>query len=365
MKIGIIGTRGIPNNYSGFEQLAEYLSLGLVKKGHEVYVYNSHNHIYQESNWKGVNIIHRYDPEYKTGTFGQFIYDLNCILDSRKRNFDVILQLGYTSSTVWFFLFPRKSKLATNMDGLEWKRSKYNLAVRQFLKVAEWLGVISSDVLVADSLGIRDYLYKKYKRPSTYIAYGTEIFKAPDAGLLKTFDVSPYEYDMLIARMEPENNIQTILEGRERSASKRKFLVVGGYDRTAHGRYLKKRFESESIIFTGGVFDIDKLNNLRYYSNLYFHGHSVGGTNPSLLEAMGSRALVCAHYNPFNKAVLGDDAYYFGNASEVRQLLDMVKKDEEEEGKLQRNIGKIEKNFSWDHITNGYERMMKEMLIKR
>ena len=101
MKIAIFGTRGIPNHYGGFEQFAQYLSEGLCQMGHEVFVYNSHNHPYQKNEWNEVNIIHCYDPEFKLGTIGQFIYDLNCTLDSRKRNFDVILQLGYTSSSVW------------------------------------------------------------------------------------------------------------------------------------------------------------------------------------------------------------------------------------------------------------------------
>ena len=107
MRIGIIGTRGIPNHYGGFEQFAEYLATDLVKKDCEVYVYNSSNHPYQEKTFKGVHIIHCNDPEEKMGTIGQFIYDMNCILDSRKRKLDIILQLGYTSSSIWSFLFPK------------------------------------------------------------------------------------------------------------------------------------------------------------------------------------------------------------------------------------------------------------------
>jgi hypothetical protein len=108
MKIAILGTRGIPNYYGGFEQFAEFFSVYLAEKGHEVYCYNSHNHKFQENFFKGVHIIHQHDPEYKYGTFGQFIYDYNCIVDSRKRDFDIILQLGYTSSSIWYFLFPKK-----------------------------------------------------------------------------------------------------------------------------------------------------------------------------------------------------------------------------------------------------------------
>ena len=105
MKIAIVGTRGIPNHYGGFEQFAQYLSLGLLNRGCEVWVYNSRLHPYQQNTWKSVNIIHCKDPEDKIGTAGQFIYDLNCILDSRKRSFDVILQLGYASSALWFPFF--------------------------------------------------------------------------------------------------------------------------------------------------------------------------------------------------------------------------------------------------------------------
>ena len=134
MKIGILGTRGIPNYHGGFEQFAEFFASFLAEKGHEVYVYSSHLHPYKKSCFKGANIIHCYDPEDKIGTPGQFIYDLNCIMDSRKRNFDILLQLGYTSNSIWHRLLPKKPIIITNMDGLEWKRSKYNKWVRHFLK---------------------------------------------------------------------------------------------------------------------------------------------------------------------------------------------------------------------------------------
>ena len=161
MKIAILGTRGVPNYYGGFEQFAEFFSVYLAQKGHEVYCYNSHDHPFKENFFHGVNIIHQYDPEYKLGTFGQFIYDFNCIMDSRKRDFDIILQLGYTSNSVWHFLLPKKSIIITNMDGLEWKRTKYSKPVQQFLKFAERLAANNSDFLVSDSLGIQKFLLEK------------------------------------------------------------------------------------------------------------------------------------------------------------------------------------------------------------
>ena len=125
IKIGILGTRGIPNAYGGFEQFAQYLAAGLVKMGHSVTVYNSSTHPFRESNWEGVEIVHCYDPENKIGTAGQFVYDYNCIRDAAKRNFDILLQLGYTSSSVWHRYWPKNAVNIVNMDGLEWKRTKY------------------------------------------------------------------------------------------------------------------------------------------------------------------------------------------------------------------------------------------------
>src|SRR5436190_17197589 len=151
MKIGILGTRGIPNAYGGFEQFAEHLSAGLVKKGHEVVVYNSSLHPYQHEQWHGVQIIHCKDPENKLGTAGQFFYDWNCINDARKRDFDIVLHLGYTSDSLWHWRWPRKAINIVNMDGLEWKRSKYNRVTQRFLKWAESLAANNADILIADS----------------------------------------------------------------------------------------------------------------------------------------------------------------------------------------------------------------------
>ncbi|MGC6431438.1 MAG: DUF1972 domain-containing protein [Jejuia sp.] len=354
MKIAILGTRGIPNNYSGFEQFAEFFSVFLAEKGHDVWVYNSHNHIFQENNFNGVNIIHKYDPEYKVGTFGQFIYDFNCIIDSRKRNFDIILQLGYTSNSIWHMLLPKKPIIATNMDGLEWKRSKYSKPVRKFLKYAEKLAVQSSDFLISDSKGIQNYLMNEYNRESEFIAYGANLFEEPDVTYLKEYNLEAYQYDMLVARFEPENNLEMILDGVALSKSKRQFLVIGRHDANNFGAYLKEKFKDvKKIKFLGGIFNLTHLNNLRYFSNLYFHGHSVGGTNPSLLEAMASKTLIIAHNNEFSKSILEDDAFYFDSKADVKYCLDSLNK-EEEIMKVNNCYQKIDKYYQWSLINNSY-----------
>lgn len=358
MKIGIIGTRGIPNNYGGFEQLAEYLSKGLVERGHEVYVYSTHNHIYKEKSWNNVNLIHKYNAEIRVGTWGQFIYDFLCILDSRSRRFDVILQLGYTSNSVWGWMLPGNSQIFTNMDGLEWKRTKYSKPVQLFLKFAERLAINTSDYLISDSIGIQNYLLQKYNRSSEYIPYGTHVFKSPNPTVIDQYIVTPFNYDMLIARIEPENNIEPILDGVQASRSKRFFLVIGNCHANSFGKYLLNKFKNENRIkFLGPIYNIETLNNLRFYSNLYFHGHSVGGTNPSLLEAMASNSLICAHKNPFNNSILGDKAYYFSTKEDVSQLLDNAL-DKEKSKFLSANLRKVETLFLWNKIIDDYEKYL-------
>jgi glycosyltransferase involved in cell wall biosynthesis len=360
MKIAIIGTRGIPNNYSGFEQFAEFFSVYAAENGYDITVYNSHNHVYQKSTFKGVKIRHKFDPEFLVGTFGQFIYDLNCILDSRSQKFDIILQLGYTSSSIWYFLMPKKAKVLTNMDGLEWKRTKYSNLVQKFLKYAEKLAAIKSDYLISDSIGIQEYLKSKYGLMSNYIPYGANCVNKVEQNDLDEYDLKPFKYNMLIARMEPENNIEIILDGVTLSNSDMLFLVIGNYKKTKFGTYLFNKFNKYSNIkFMGGIFDINKLNSLRHFSNLYFHGHSVGGTNPSLLEAMASNALIIAHNNSFNKSILKEDAFYFENANQVANFIGSLKKQDYLHFVNQNNF-KIENEFKWDSINKRYLDLMIE-----
>lgn len=360
MKIAILGTRGVPNYYGGFEQFAEFFSVYLVEKGHEVYCYNSHNHKYQEKTFHGVNIIHQYDPEYKYGTFGQFIYDYNCIMDSRKRDFDIILQLGYTSNSIWCFLLPKRPVIVTNMDGLEWKRSKYSRPVQQFLKFAERLAAVSSDYLVADSLGIQRFLKQQYNKESTYIAYGAYPFSNSDESVLKEYDVVKGNYNMIMARFEPENNLDMVLEGVALNTEDQTTILVIGNHNTKYGDYLKTKFKSNTNIrFVGGIYNLEHLNNLRFFSNLYFHGHSVGGTNPSLLEAMASQALIAAHNNDFNKGVLKENAFYFSNASEVKTLLNTINKSNNLHF-IKNNYDAIVKDFNWKKINDDYLQLFEE-----
>ena len=357
MKIGIIGTRGIPNQYGGFEQFAQYLSAGLAAKGHEVYVYNSSLHSYKEKMYGNVHLIHCKDWENKIGTAGQFVYDLNCINDSRKRNFDALLHLGYTSDSLWYWRWPQKTTHTMNMDGMEWKRSKYGMLTKRFLKWAESLAVKHADSLIADSTGIQQHLSDNYYKPAVYIPYGATIFAAPDETLLSQFDIQPKSYSLLMARMEPENNIEMVIKGYL-SSEERNVLLVIGSTANKYGSSLVKKYTDKRIRFAGSVYDQLLVNNLRYYSTIYFHGHSVGGTNPSLLEAMACGCRIIAHDNIFNKAILKTDAEYFLAEDNIATILNKNVNEAEILEKKDANFEKVRTQFSWQKIIDDYETVL-------
>ncbi len=362
MRIGILGTRGIPNYYGGFEECAQQVGWRLVKMGHAVTVYNSHRHPYEQKTYKGVEIVHKYDPEHRIGTAGQFIYDLNCILDARKRDFEVILQMGYTSNSLWSRLLPPKAAIITNMDGMEWKRAKYKPRVQNFLRKAEKWAARSSDVLIADSERIQSYLQEKYRTQAVYVPYGAEKFKDPDPGILAKYNVDPGGYNLLVARLEPENNLEIILNGVLKSRSERLFLVVGNHE-TPYGQKLKDKFKDSRIRFVKASYNKRKINNLRHHAHLYFHGHSVGGTNPSLLEAMACRCLIVSHRNPYNLEVLGAEGNYFIDANDVANALDHLERSPVQEERILANLEKVKNRYNWRLVAEEYELVLEQALI--
>jgi glycosyltransferase involved in cell wall biosynthesis len=353
LKIAILGTRGVPNNYGGFEHIAGYLAKGLVEKGHELTVYNSSRHPYKEKEWMGVQIIRCFDPEYLIGAPGQFIYDLNCILDARKRSYDILLMLGYTSSSIWGFLYPGKTAIITNMDGLEWQRTKYSKPVRRFLKFAEKLAVRSSRFHLADSPVIKEYLDAKYNIASKYIAYGANPCPATDENLLKGYGLTKNQYFLLMARMEPENNIEMILDGFGMSGSQMTFAVIGN-TKNRFGKYLSEKYKHNNrIVFLGAIFDELIVQTITSFCKLYFHGHSVGGTNPSLLDAMAAKVPLAVHHNAFNKSLTKENAQSFADAKDVCKLISTGKYHNEIH--IQNNYFTINNHFGWDQIINQYE----------
>jgi len=363
MKIAILGTRGIPNNYGGFEQCAEYLSVGLVEKGHEVTIYSPTFHPYKEEYYKGVRIIRKASPQHIMGqSASNFIYDYLCLKDAVKQDFDIILELGLiTSSLSIIFCRHRGKVIATNLDGLEWKRSKWNNLVQKITKTLEKYGVKYSDYLIADNVGIQEYIHDEYNRESEFIAYGAVDIKHPSVDCLAEYGLKANCYLLSIARLEPENNLEMMFDGYIESGINTPYFVVGNH-LTKYGDFLKDKYRNTGIIFLGGIFNKEHLDNIRYYSTYYLHGHSVGGTNPALLEAMAAQTLIIAHDNQFNKSVINENAYYFNCPSSLAILLKDGEIIKNKSAFTQNNLARIDEVYRWSIVVDQYESYFKRIL---
>lgn len=371
MKIAFISTRGIPNNYGGFEQFAEQISVRLAARGHEVVVYSPHYHAYKENVYKSVRIKHIYSPEPWMGSsVGSFFYDFLSLRDAlKKERPDIIYVAGYTSivpAYVWYDVKNMEAPVVmTNMDGLEYKRTKFNRWVRAFLAWEERVTVKHSRYLIADNVGVMDYYKAKYGRESALLAYGADIPHGYDKRYISEWGLEADGYFLLVARMEPENNIAMAIEGYLASKWRgRKPLVVVGKPNTPYGKSLAVRYGGEEAVrFVGGIYDIDKLNSLRHFSFAYFHGHSVGGTNPSLLEAMACGCFILSHDNVFNRSILGTNAYYYSNGKGITSILNKLDETiEEKEAFTAGNIQIIRDKYSWEQLAIAYESFFKETL---
>ena len=366
MKIAILGTRGIPNNYGGFEQCAEFLSIGLVNKGHSVTVYSPSFHPVNENSYMGVDIIKKSSPQNILGNSGaNFIYDYLCLKDATKKDFDIILQLGLiTSSLSIIFCRHRGKIIATNIDGLEWKRSKWNKLIQSLTRLLEKYGVKYSDYLIADNLAIQDYLFNEYNVESKLIEYGAVSVNKPDLSCLQKYNMYKAKYIVTIARLEPENNLEMMCDGYIISKINMPYYIIGNH-LTDYGDFLKDKYRDSGIKFLGGIYDKKCLDTIRYYSYCYLHGHSVGGTNPALLEAMAAKALIIAHNNKFNKSVINDDAFYFNSAEEVAKILKRKSLLFNKNKFIDNNCKKVEQLYNWRVIVEKYEKYFLDILNKK
>ena len=363
MKIAILGTRGIPNNYGGFEQCAEYLSIGLVEKGHQVTVYSPDFHTYKEEIYQGIRIIRKASPQSFFGnSASNFIYDYLCLKDAVKKDFDIILELGLITSALSIIFCNHKNKvIVTNLDGLEWKRSKWNNIIQKITKKLEKYGVKHSDYLIADNAGIQEYIHDEYNRESEFIPYGAVDIAKPNTDCLVEYGLIAENYLLSIARLEPENNLEMMFDGYIESKIQTPYFVVGNH-LTKYGDFLKDKYRNTGIIFLGGIFNKAHLDNIRYYSKYYLHGHSVGGTNPALLEAMAAQTFILAHDNKFNKSVINENAYYFNSHSELSTLLDNEEIIKNKTAFIKNNLTRIDAVYRWSIVVDQYDYYFKRIL---
>lgn len=356
MKIAILGSRGIPAAYGGFERFAEELAVRLTARGIDVTVYCEDCGGDAPATYKGVRL--EYVPVPRLGPLTTILFDLRSLWKSRK-DYDVVYMLGYGAGAFCFLPRLWGTTVWINMDGIEWARSKWGRVARIWFRFMEMLSVHAPDRVIADAEAICDHLSQRHPamKPCSVIPYGAPVLTVPtDAAALAEWGLAPDRYDLVVCRLEPENMVAEIVDGYSRSNTPVPLVIVGDHRKeNGYVRSLASR-GSGRIRFIGTVYDAEKLKALRYHARCYIHGHQVGGTNPSLLEAMGCGNIVVASDNRFNREVAGPTAFYFHGAHDLPRVLAAIGQlGPERIGALKGSMQKrIRDHYTWESVVDKY-----------
>lgn len=357
-RLAILGIRGIPARHGGFETFAEHLALYLHKRGWKITVYcQTEGHGPANSDvWKGIHRVHI--PVRQSGAFGTVIFDWKATLHAT-RGGKLILTLGY--NTAIFCAWYRICRIPNliNMDGIEWKRKKWSWPARIWLYVNERLGCWLGNHLIADHPEIRRYLCSRVSgNKISTISYGANEIDQANAELIRDYELLPNSYALVIARPEPENSILEIVSAFSRKKRGYKLVLIGHYrpaENSYHGRVIHAA--SSECMFPGAIYERSTVEALRYFCRLYIHGHRVGGTNPSLVEALGSSSPILAHKNKFNLWV-APGAKYFKDEEECSEKLDYLLDNPDELSVMKRSSRKrFREAFTWEKSLCAYEEL--------
>lgn len=357
----ILGIRNIPASHGGFETFAENLSIYLVERGWDVTVYCQESNDEMpgvcETMWEGVRRVH-------IGVSGNdakatVVFDYLSIRNALGRK-GLVLTLGYNTAlfNLWFRVAGRKNLI--NMDGIEWRRDKWSWYEKAWLYLNERVGCLVGSQLIADHPEISNHLATRVRSNKlVMIPYGARRIDSADIRLLDKYDLKKREYAMVVARPEPENSIWEIVSAFSAKPRGKSLVVLGNYDETNsyHRRVLNDA--SKEVRFLGAIYDHDCLDALRFYSCLYLHGHTVGGTNPSLVEALGAGQPVMAQDNKYNRWVAGAGAVFFRGRDDCSRHLDALLSNERDLLNMAMFSRKrFEKEFTWDIVLRQYEELL-------
>ncbi|MFT7203020.1 MAG: glycosyltransferase involved in cell wall biosynthesis [Algoriphagus sp.] len=353
--LAILGIVGVPANYGGFETLVENL-LDLLPKYFDITIYcESKSYSEKLDSYKGAKLEYL---DFKANGPDSILYDSISLLRTF-RTHDFILLLGVSGAIMIPFLKPfTKAKIITHIDGLEWKRDKWGFFAKKFLKLSESLAVRFSHGVVADNKHIQEYIEEEYQKDSFLIAYGANHVSAVVPGpYIKKFSFLNSPYVFTVCRIEPENNVEMQLRAFKECEIGMPYVVVGNWNANEYGLKLYQEYSKvKNIILYNPIYEMEELNTLRSNCFFYLHGHSAGGTNPSLVEAMYLRLPVIAYGVNYNRETTFGKALYFNNFEELKNLLSQIHDLDRE--KMQTELAKLaKKNYSWKAITKKYVAM--------
>lgn len=358
LKIALIGTRGVPANYGGFETCVEEIGKRLVEKGHDVTVYCRKSYYEDDlDTYHGMKRVCL--PNLESKSLDTMSHTCVSAWHALFKNFDVYMVFNAANSP---FIMPLRlfgKKIAINTDGLEWKRSKWGLLGRSFYKISEKIACLVANRIVTDSRGMRNYYLQSHNTDSTEIAYGAYVQECSKPIKLKGMGLEPGEYFLQITRFEPENHPLLTIKAFKKLNTDKKLVLIGG---NPYPNEYTKQIEQEggeNIILPGFIYDKEILKELWCCSFAYIHGNSVGGTNPALLQAMASGCFTMAFDIPFNRDVLSDCGIYYERsveslAEKMHWALNNENKLDDYRKKAQQRIKDI---YSWDKIADQYEQL--------
>lgn len=350
-KVAIVGTQGVPANYGGFETLVENIIGENCRSDIQYTIFCSSKDMpVRTDTYKGCHL--QYVPLHANGK-QSVLYDIWSLCKAM-RGYDTILVLGISGCCFLpiFRLFCR-TRLIVNIDGLEHRRGKWKKYAKWFLRKSEIVAVKHADVIIADNKGIQDYVTETYHKPSELIAYGGDhvertISEEKQLEILKQYGVTADNYAISICRIEPENNIHLVLEAFSRTD--KKLIYIGNWERNEYGINLKKKYACYgNIIIHGPEYDLDTLYALRSHAAVYIHGHSAGGTNPSLVEAMFFGKPILAFDVIYNRVTTNEQAYYFKDSDSLIEHLNRTDLN----GEIMRAI--VNEQYTWKQIAAQYE----------
>ncbi len=360
MKVAIIGTVGVPANYGGFETLVEQLVRHNHSEDLQYAVYCSRKS-YNDERW----VYHGAKTEYvglNANGVQSIPYDILSLVKAARKS-DVILVLGVSGCAFLpiFRMFSKK-RLVINIDGLEHRRDKWNKWARRFLKYSEKQAVKYGDVIVTDNKGITDYVKTEYGKSSELIAYGgnhvlQDVSASESERILKKYNLNAGEYSLAICRIEPENNVHTILEAFSRMPEKN-LVFIGNWNKSAYGKEMQEKYSLfPNIKIQSAVYDLKELNVLRSNCIFYLHGHSAGGTNPSLVEAMFFAKPIIAFDCIYNRESTENKGHYFNSSDKLVEILNNGSLDFEGNATSMAEIA--DRRYKWETIAKQYENLYK------
>ena len=359
LTLAMVGTRGVPAAYGGFETAVEEIGARLAERGHAITVYCRRTGGEQREQWRGMRLVHAPAIRLKQAeTLSHSALSVAHLARDRQNRPDAAFVFNAANAPFVPFLRGLGVPVAVHVDGLEWKRDKWSGAGRRYYRWAEAYSVKHADALIADARGIADYYASQYRADTELLSYGARIIDDPSTGRLAELGLRPGSFHLVVARFEPENHVDVIVEGYARSASVLPLIVVGSapYSAAHTTRIREIAAADDRIRLLGGVYDQQLLDELYGNAASYLHGHSVGGTNPSLLRAMGAGAHVIAWNVGFNREVAGEVATYFSDAGEVAvQLAAAEAQPDVTFARGARLRERARKLYDWDQVTDGYE----------